>query len=115
MDGHARGRSAHERGGLDVSGALAGFEVYIDAIPEPKQKATRTKPRLDLSPYQALAGDPSALADRLDRNLMAGRMSAAMKAAIVGAVNAVPASDALGRARTAAYLVVTSPQFQVER
>ena len=70
---------------------------------------------LDLSAYQALAADPAALADRLDRNLMAGRMSPAMKAAIVGAVNAVPASDPLGRARTAAYLVVTSPQFQVER
>ena len=34
---------------LDVSGPLAGFEVFIDAIPEPKAKPTRTKPRLDLS------------------------------------------------------------------
>ncbi len=31
---------------LDVSGSLCGFEVFIDAIPEPKQKATRTKPAL---------------------------------------------------------------------
>ena len=70
---------------------------------------------LDLTPYQAVAADASALADRLDRNLMAGRMSAAMKAAIVSAVNALATNDTLGRARTAAYLVVTSPQFQVER
>ena len=70
---------------------------------------------LDFSAYTGVAANASALADRFDRQLMAGRMSPAMKAAIVSAVNAVPVSDALGRARTAAYLVITSPQFQVER
>ncbi|MBK8323177.1 MAG: DUF1800 domain-containing protein [Betaproteobacteria bacterium] len=70
---------------------------------------------LDLAPYQAVASDASALADRLDRNLMAGRMSPAMKSAVVSAVNAIATGDSLGRARTAAYLVVTSPQYQVER
>jgi hypothetical protein len=74
-----------------------------------------TGTRLDLAPYQALAGDPVALADRLDRDLLAGTMSPGMKSAIVTAVNAVGASDTLNRARTAAYLVVTSPQFQVSR
>ncbi|EJZ16710.1 phenylalanine--tRNA ligase subunit beta, partial [Rhizobium sp. Pop5] len=33
---------------LDVSGALCGFEVYVDAMPEAKRKATRTKPALEL-------------------------------------------------------------------
>ncbi len=42
---------------LDVSGALAGFEVYLDAMPEPKKKATRTKPPLELSPFQAVKRD----------------------------------------------------------
>jgi uncharacterized protein (DUF1800 family) len=71
--------------------------------------------RLDLAPYQAIAQDPAALADRLDRNLLAGTMSAAMKGAIATAVNAVPATDPLGRARAAAWLVVTSPQYLVQR
>jgi uncharacterized protein (DUF1800 family) len=70
---------------------------------------------LDLSPYLAVAADASALADRFDRFILAGRMTPAMKAAIVSAVNAVSVNDALGRARTAAYLVMTSPAFQVER
>ena len=74
-----------------------------------------TGTRLDFAPYEAVAADASALADRLDRELLAGTMSAAMKGAIVAAVNAVPATDTLGRARTAAWLVVTSPQFQVQR
>ncbi|MBB4573072.1 phenylalanine--tRNA ligase subunit beta [Rhizobium lentis] len=42
---------------LDVSGALCGFEVYLDAMAEPKKKATRTKPALELSPFQAVKRD----------------------------------------------------------
>ena len=42
---------------LDVSGALCGFEVFLDAMPEPKKKATRTKPGLDLSPFQTVKRD----------------------------------------------------------
>ena len=42
---------------LDVTGPLCGFEVYVDAVPEPKARPTRTKPRLDLSPFQAVRRD----------------------------------------------------------
>ncbi|MDO6965522.1 phenylalanine--tRNA ligase subunit beta [Rhizobium alvei] len=42
---------------LDVSGTLCGFEIYVDALPEPKKKATRTKPALDLSPFQMVKRD----------------------------------------------------------
>ncbi|PWW00203.1 phenylalanyl-tRNA synthetase beta subunit [Hoeflea marina] len=49
---------------LDVSGALCGFEVYLDAMPEPKKKATRTKPALDLSPFQMLRRDFAFVVDK---------------------------------------------------
>ena len=44
-------------GALDVSGVLCGFEVFLDAMPEPKKKATRTKPPLELSPFQVVKRD----------------------------------------------------------
>ncbi|MDR6816080.1 phenylalanyl-tRNA synthetase beta chain [Neorhizobium sp. 2083] len=44
-------------GALDVSGALCGFEIFLDAMPEPKKKATRTKPPLELSPFQVVKRD----------------------------------------------------------
>ncbi|CAN7558057.1 phenylalanine--tRNA ligase subunit beta [Rhizobium sp. LjRoot258] len=50
--------------GLDVSGALCGFEVYVDAMPEPKKKATRTKPALELSPFQAVKRDFAFVVDK---------------------------------------------------
>ncbi|KQZ82770.1 phenylalanine--tRNA ligase subunit beta [Mesorhizobium sp. Root157] len=43
--------------GLDVSGPLCGFEVFVDAVPEPKAKPTRTKPKLELSAFQAVKRD----------------------------------------------------------
>ncbi|MGB8816682.1 MAG: phenylalanine--tRNA ligase subunit beta, partial [Rhizobiaceae bacterium] len=42
---------------LDAEGPLCGFEVFLDALSEPKSRAVRTKPRLDLSPFQALKRD----------------------------------------------------------
>lgn len=51
-------------GALDVSGALCGFEIFVDAMPEPKKKATRTKPALDLSPFQAVKRDFAFVVDK---------------------------------------------------
>jgi len=70
---------------------------------------------LDLSPLTALAGNPDALLDDLNQLLLHGTMSTAMRDTIRQAVIAVPASNALKRARTAVYLVATSSQYQVER
>ncbi|WP_337268107.1 phenylalanine--tRNA ligase subunit beta [Oryzifoliimicrobium ureilyticus] len=49
---------------LDVSGALCGFEIYLDAMPEPKKKATRTKSALDLSPFQMVKRDFAFVVDK---------------------------------------------------
>jgi phenylalanyl-tRNA synthetase beta chain len=49
---------------LDVSGALCGFELVLDKLPEPKKKATRTKPVLELSPFQAVKRDFAFVVDR---------------------------------------------------
>jgi len=42
---------------LDVEGPLYAFELNIDALPEPKRKATKTKPALALSPLMPLKRD----------------------------------------------------------
>ena len=63
---------------LDVSGPLAGFEVFVDAVPEPKAKPTRTKPRLDLSPFQAVKRD---FAFVVDRSVEAGALMRAAQGA----------------------------------
>lgn len=42
---------------LDAEGPLVVFEVLLDRIPEPKAKATRAKPPLELSPFQPVVRD----------------------------------------------------------
>jgi len=70
---------------LDVSGPLCGFEVILDAIPAPKAKPTKAKPKLELADLMPLerdfafivdagvqAGDILKAALGADRQLIAG-------------------------------------------
>jgi uncharacterized protein DUF1800/S-layer family protein len=83
----------------------------ISASPPDRPNGTS----IDLTGLQALAGNPQALVDELNRTMMDGGMSPQMQSSIVTAVNAVSAANPLKRARTALYLVATSSQFQVEQ
>jgi hypothetical protein len=89
--------------------------IFSNSIAPDASVYGATGTAISLAPYQSLAATPVALVDRLDRDLLGNTMSAGMRSAILSAVNAVPANDSLNRTRTAAYLVVTSPQYQVQR
>jgi len=69
---------------LDAEGPLVVFEVMLDRIPEPKAKATRAKPVLELSSFQPVtrdfaftvdakvkAGDIVRAAQNVDKKLIA--------------------------------------------
>ena len=49
---------------LKADGPLAGFEVILERIPEAKQKSTRAKPALELSPFQPVSRDFAFIVDR---------------------------------------------------
>jgi phenylalanyl-tRNA synthetase beta chain len=49
---------------LDVDGTLVGFEIELDEIPLPKAKATKTKPKLELSDLMPFERDFAFLAER---------------------------------------------------
>ena len=49
---------------LDVDGPLAGFEIIIEAIPEPKARPTRTRPPLVLADLQPVRRDFAFVLDR---------------------------------------------------
>ncbi len=49
---------------FDLAGPVAAFELDLDAIPEPRRKATRAKPALKLSDLQPVARDFAFLVDR---------------------------------------------------
>ena len=49
---------------LDAEGPLVAFEVILERIPEPKLRATRARPALDLSPFQPVERDFAFVVDR---------------------------------------------------
>jgi len=76
--------------------------------------------KIDYTALAAAASNVSTLVQQVDNLLLFGTMPPAMNAQIASAVNAIPTStpitaqQLLDRARTAVYLTVTSPRFQVE-
>jgi hypothetical protein len=74
-----------------------------------------TGTQVPLTALLPLAGNPAALVEELNRLLMHGTMSPAMKASIEKAVATVSATNTLSRARMAMYLVASSSQYQIVR
>ncbi len=94
---------------------LVNTLVYTTSIAPDATVQGATGTSLNLSFLQAQASNPAQMVETLNAEMLHGTMSTQMKNAIITAVNAVAASDTLGRARAAAYLVATSSQYQVER
>jgi uncharacterized protein (DUF1800 family) len=70
--------------------------------------------QIDLTSLQNLASNPQQLVDTLDAIFTHGALpSSTDKAAIISAINAVPASNPQARARLAVYLFTSSSQYQV--
>jgi Protein of unknown function (DUF1800) len=70
---------------------------------------------LDLSAQIALASNPASLVDSLNTLLMSGQMSSNMRSIVINAVTQIPAANTLERAQTAVHLIVTSPEFVIEK
>ncbi len=68
---------------------------------------------LDISTFEFLADDPALVVEAVNRALLSGRMSAAMRQSIKNAVAAVPAYFPKLRAQTALYFVASSSEYQV--
>ena len=67
---------------------------------------------LDLSPFQPFGNDMPALVELVNQKLLHGRMSAAMKQALITA--AAPGYDAKTRIETVLYLTALSGQYAVQ-
>ncbi|MDI1242720.1 MAG: DUF1800 domain-containing protein [bacterium] len=73
---------------------------------------------LDFAELQGIAASDttsSLLVDALNTRMLHGTMSASVRSSILTAVNAIPSSNPLQRAKQAVYLVATSSQYQVQR
>jgi phenylalanyl-tRNA synthetase beta chain len=56
---------------LDVKGPLVAFEIHLDALPLPKYKPTKVKPKLNLSGFQPVTRDFAFI---VEKSVAAGDM-----------------------------------------
>jgi uncharacterized protein (DUF1800 family) len=88
--------------------------VIFSTIPAaPPNRPTGTA--IDLSAWDALASDPDQLIAAVNELLLHSTMSEEMEHIVRDAIASIPATNRRLRVRTALYLIVTSPQYQVQR
>lgn len=74
-----------------------------------------TGTQFDWTPYTSVAADSNTLLNRVNEVMFSGKLTATTRATMKTAIDAVPASDPTGRARTALYLSIAAPEAQVVR
>lgn len=63
---------------MNVKGPVTGFEIFFDALPEPKEKKSKARAHLDLPQFQAVARD---FAFVVDSGVTAAQLLAAARSA----------------------------------
>lgn len=101
--------------GIESSSSAEARLNFVNALTSTGIRTAGMGTTIDLTPLQQVAGDPSVLVDTLSTQLLHGTMSQEMRAAVIDAVSAVPASNPQLRAQTAVYLVAGSSQYQIAR
>ena len=75
---------------FDLKGPAVGFEIFLDAIPDPKSKGGKAKPLFAPSPFQAIERD---FAFVVDAKLAAGEIVKAVKLADRALIDTVTVFD----------------------
>ena len=70
---------------------------------------------IDINSEVAIAGDSEALVNRIADKLLAGQVSTTLKTEAKAAVDRIPATNPAQRVAEALYLIVTSPEYAVQR
>ena len=123
MGSNGAGVNAPELAIVDASTSLkradfANRLIFGRPVPPDASVPQAVGTALTLAAWQPQAGDAAGLVDRLAALLLHQPLAAAPRSAIVQAVQTVPGAPAANaelRVKTAAYLLVTSPQYQVQR
>lgn len=91
----------------------------VTANTTPTQSPDRPRgTSVDLANIEAMASNPTQIADYLNALMLHGTMSTQVRNSITTAMNAIPTSDAnfaRKRAQAAVYLVATSSQYDIQR
>jgi len=81
---------------LDAEGPLVAFEVILERIPEPRTKATRAKPMLELSPFQPVERDFAFVVERRIKAVDIVRAAQSADRKLIASVNVFDVYEGAG-------------------
>jgi hypothetical protein len=70
---------------------------------------------LHTAQWEPLAADPGSLVDEMNLVLMGGQMSTAMRTVLVNYATSIPATSPATRVAETAELLITSPEYAIQR
>ncbi|HMK70788.1 MAG TPA: phenylalanine--tRNA ligase subunit beta, partial [Xanthobacteraceae bacterium] len=81
---------------LDAEGPLVAFEVILERVPEPKAKATRARPALELSPFHPVERDFAFVVERAVKAADVVRAATAVDRKLISGVTAFDVYEGAG-------------------
>ncbi|GAB4218065.1 MAG: DUF1800 family protein [Rhodoferax sp.] len=94
---------------------VTGYANFVVNLVERGFGWNETRLVPDYSAELALADDPIALLNRLDKVLLAGQLSPETRGTVLAALGSLPASNPAKRVQTAVALLMLSPDFMVQK
>ena len=86
---------------LDVAGPVYGFELWLEALPEPKRSGSRGRPALDLPPLMPLSRDFAFVVDRARPAADLARAASGADKALISGVDVFDVYEGAGVAEDA--------------
>ena len=75
---------------------MCAFEIHLDELPAPKAKATRAKPKLDLSEFMPLERDFAFVVDRAVKAADIARAAQAAEKTLIAGVDVFDVYEGVG-------------------
>lgn len=96
--------------------SVIGISTFFHYVVREGFKWEQGKPLTpDYSLFTPLASNPAQLIDQLDLLLTSGGMSGKLRASLVNEITKMPSNDSLARVTTAVHLILTSPDYVIQK
>ncbi|HYE72175.1 MAG TPA: DUF1800 family protein, partial [Blastocatellia bacterium] len=96
--------------------SVIGISDFFHYVARDGFRWDETKPLVpDYSGYTPLASNPTQLVDRLNLVMTGGGMSSGFRTSLINSITAMPSNDPSARVKAAVHLILTSPDYVIQK
>ncbi|MGH9844312.1 MAG: DUF1800 family protein, partial [Blastocatellia bacterium] len=96
--------------------SVIGISTFLHTVTREGFTGEKDKPLLpDFSAFNAIAGNVPRLIDQLDLVMTMGGMSSGLRTSLINEISKIPANDPHKRVTSALHLILTSPDYVIQK